>query len=67
MAAAPDRERVQGRPAVLPAVTPDSRHGLTFGEYEVLAALARSGAPQRLKPTDLVGALLRGTRRLRPR
>ncbi len=32
--------------------------GLTFGEYEVLAALLRSGPPHRLKPKDLVGALV---------
>jgi DNA-binding MarR family transcriptional regulator len=33
-------------------------HGLTFGEYEVLAALVRSGPLHRLKPSDLVGALV---------
>lgn len=32
--------------------------GLTFGEYEVLAALLRSGPPHRMKPRDLVGALV---------
>src|SRR5580700_7813777 len=35
-----------------------NRYGLTFGEYEVLAALVRSGPPHRLKPGDLVGALV---------
>jgi DNA-binding MarR family transcriptional regulator len=34
------------------------RHGLTFGEYEVLAALVRSGPPYRLKPTDLGNAIV---------
>jgi DNA-binding MarR family transcriptional regulator len=34
------------------------RYGLTFGEYEVLAALLRSGPPYRLKPTELVSALV---------
>jgi DNA-binding MarR family transcriptional regulator len=34
------------------------RFGMTFGEYEVLAALTRSGPPYRLKPTELVGALI---------
>lgn len=34
------------------------RFGMTFGEYEVLAALTRSGPPYRLKPTELVGALV---------
>ena len=34
------------------------RYGLTFGEYEVLAALMRSGAPHRMKPSELVGALV---------
>jgi DNA-binding MarR family transcriptional regulator len=34
------------------------RFGLTFGEYEVLAALTRSGPPYRLKPSELVGALV---------
>ena len=34
------------------------RYGLTFGEYEVLAALVRSGPPHRLRPSDLVGALV---------
>lgn len=32
--------------------------GMTFGEYEVLAALTRSGPPYRLKPGELVGALV---------
>jgi DNA-binding MarR family transcriptional regulator len=35
-----------------------ARFGLTFGEYEVLAALTRSGPPYRLKPTELAGALV---------
>src|ERR1700736_5604158 len=35
-----------------------NRYGLTFGEYEVLAALVRSGPPHRLKPSDLVAALV---------
>jgi DNA-binding MarR family transcriptional regulator len=35
-----------------------SRYGLTFGEYEVLAALVRSGPPHRLKPTDLGNAIV---------
>jgi DNA-binding MarR family transcriptional regulator len=34
------------------------RFGMTFGEYEVLAALTRSGPPHRLKPSKLVGALV---------
>jgi DNA-binding MarR family transcriptional regulator len=34
------------------------QYGLTFGEYEVLAALVRSGPPHRLKPSELVGALV---------
>ena len=34
------------------------RFGLTFGEYEVLAALVRSGPPYRMKPSELVGALV---------
>lgn len=35
-----------------------NRYGLTFGEYEVLAALVRSGPRQWLRPSDLVGALV---------
>jgi len=35
-----------------------ARFDLTFGEYEVLAALVRSGAPYRMKPGELVGALV---------
>ena len=35
-----------------------ARHGLTFGEWEVLAALRRSGPPHRMKPTALYGALV---------
>ena len=35
-----------------------ARHGLTFGEFEVLAALRRSGRPWRMKPTELYGALV---------
>jgi DNA-binding MarR family transcriptional regulator len=34
------------------------RYGLTLGEFEVLAALVRSGPPHRMKPTELVGALV---------
>lgn len=34
------------------------RYGITFAEYEVLAALVRSGSPYRLKPKDLIGALV---------
>jgi DNA-binding MarR family transcriptional regulator len=34
------------------------RFGLTFGEYEVLAALVRSGPPHRMKPSQLVSALV---------
>jgi len=34
------------------------RYGLTFGDYEVLAALMRSGPPHRMKPSELVGALV---------
>jgi DNA-binding MarR family transcriptional regulator len=34
------------------------RYGLSFGEYEVLAALTRSGPPHRMKPSELVGALV---------
>ncbi|HEY2702283.1 MAG TPA: MarR family transcriptional regulator [Candidatus Dormibacteraeota bacterium] len=35
-----------------------ARFDLSFGEYEVLAALKRFGPPHRLKPTELVGALV---------
>ena len=35
-----------------------SRFGMTFGEYEVLAALTRSGPPYRLKAGELGGALV---------
>jgi DNA-binding MarR family transcriptional regulator len=34
------------------------RHGLSFGEWEVLAALRRSGPPYRMKPTELYSALV---------
>jgi DNA-binding MarR family transcriptional regulator len=34
------------------------RFGITFGEFEVLGALLRSGPPHRLKPTDLVRAMV---------
>jgi DNA-binding MarR family transcriptional regulator len=34
------------------------RYGLTFGEYEVLAALVRSGPPYRLRPGELGSALV---------
>jgi DNA-binding MarR family transcriptional regulator len=32
--------------------------GITFGEYEVLAALVRSGKPHRLTPSQLTGAMV---------
>jgi DNA-binding MarR family transcriptional regulator len=35
-----------------------SRYGVTFGEYEVLATLVRSGPPNQLKPTDLGNAIV---------
>lgn len=35
-----------------------ARHGLSFGEWEVLAALRRSGPPYRMKPTELYSALV---------
>jgi DNA-binding MarR family transcriptional regulator len=35
-----------------------NRFGLAFGEYEVLAALVRSGPPYRLTPGDLSGAMV---------
>jgi DNA-binding MarR family transcriptional regulator len=35
-----------------------ARFGLTFGEFEVLAALVRSGQPYRLNPGQLGGALV---------
>jgi DNA-binding MarR family transcriptional regulator len=35
-----------------------SHFGLTFGEFEVLAALVRSGPPHQMSPTQLVGALV---------
>ena len=34
------------------------RYGLTFGEYEVLAALRRSGPPYRLNPSNLFNSLV---------
>jgi DNA-binding MarR family transcriptional regulator len=34
------------------------RHGITFGEFEVLAALLRSGPPYRMSPTGLVDAVV---------
>ena len=34
------------------------RYGLTFGEYEVLAALVRSGPPHRMRPSELVDAVV---------
>ena len=46
------------RPDLDVSVTHVLQRGLTFGEYEVLAALVRSGPPHRLKPSDLVGALV---------
>jgi len=35
-----------------------SRHGLSFGEWEVLAILRRSGPPHRMKPTALYAELV---------
>ena len=35
-----------------------SRHGLTWGEYLVLATLRRAGAPYRMNPTELYGAVM---------
>ncbi|MEA2684579.1 MAG: hypothetical protein QOK05_2907 [Chloroflexota bacterium] len=35
-----------------------ARFGITFGEYEVLAALVRSGTPHRLTPGQLTGAMV---------
>jgi DNA-binding MarR family transcriptional regulator len=34
------------------------RHGITFGEFEVLAALLRSGPPYQMSPTRLVDAVV---------
>jgi DNA-binding MarR family transcriptional regulator len=34
------------------------RYGMTFGEFEVLAALLRSGPPYQMSPTQLVGAVV---------
>jgi DNA-binding MarR family transcriptional regulator len=34
------------------------RYGMTFGEFEVLAALLRSGPPYEMSPTQLVGAVV---------
>jgi DNA-binding MarR family transcriptional regulator len=34
------------------------RFGITFGEFEVLAALLRSGPPHQMSPSDLVGAVV---------
>jgi DNA-binding MarR family transcriptional regulator len=34
------------------------RHGITFGEFEVLAALLRSGNPYQMSPTRLVDAVV---------
>jgi hypothetical protein len=34
------------------------RYGITFGEFEVLAALLRSGPPYQMSPTRLVDALV---------
>src|SRR3954453_10013071 len=40
-------------------IGPDSaRYGLNGGEFDVLAALRRTGAPYRLTPTELSRALL---------
>ena len=35
-----------------------SRHGLTWGEYLVLAALRRAGPPYRMNPTTLYGSVI---------
>jgi DNA-binding MarR family transcriptional regulator len=35
-----------------------ARHGLTWGEYLVLAALRRSGPPYRMNPTALYGSVI---------
>ena len=35
-----------------------ARHGLTWGEYLVLAALRRAGPPYRMNPTTLYGSLI---------
>jgi DNA-binding MarR family transcriptional regulator len=35
-----------------------SRFGITFGEYEVLAALVRAGAPHRMNPGDLASNMV---------
>jgi DNA-binding MarR family transcriptional regulator len=35
-----------------------ARFGITFGEFEVLAALLRSGPPHQMSPSDLVGAVV---------
>lgn len=34
------------------------RHGITFGEFEVLASLLRSGPPYQMSPTQLVDAVV---------
>jgi DNA-binding MarR family transcriptional regulator len=34
------------------------RFGITFGEFEVLAALLRSGPPHQMSPSELVGAVV---------
>src|SRR4030095_7475401 len=43
------------REKVLPVLT---RHGLDGGEFYVLAALRRAGAPYALRPTELYRALM---------
>jgi DNA-binding MarR family transcriptional regulator len=35
-----------------------ARHGLSWGEYVVLAALRRAGPPYRMNPTTLYGAVM---------
>jgi DNA-binding MarR family transcriptional regulator len=35
-----------------------ARHGLTWGEYLVLATLRRAGPPYRMNPTDLYGSVI---------
>ncbi|NEK59926.1 MarR family transcriptional regulator [Geodermatophilus sabuli] len=35
-----------------------ARHGLSTGEFDVLAALRRAGAPHRQTPTELAGSLM---------
>jgi DNA-binding MarR family transcriptional regulator len=44
---------------LVPAVeAPLTRHGLTTGEFDVLAALRRAGAPHQQTPSELAGSLM---------